>query len=262
MISILDGDEKGQRSSHNFTAATSSSVSPSVDQASSTSPSSSSEEKYTNPNTIPQYQDAPRILKRMSEILESTIKNEATTRQDNQKLKSEIEKIKQNITQANKQITTVNTIISKLIKQTEVLSHRETKIIETLGIFFGLFTFISTSITIYSKVTNLFAAAIFTFLIFCLMTIIIVIFDFLLNKRDQLVAVILGIILICGLFASAIASILKLSNVSLLPTENTKEFDEAVDSRLKRKYYDKKTIDELIKESIKQGVEQHIKTGE
>jgi len=59
------------------------------------------------------------------------------------------------------------------------------KIIESLGIFVALFTFISINISIFNRISDLWSAGIFIFLIFCAIAMMIVLMDFLLIKHNN-----------------------------------------------------------------------------
>lgn len=63
----------------------------------------------------------------------------------------------------------------------EQVENNKIKIVETLGIFVALFTFISINVQIFSRISNLFAASVFSFLFFCIISEMIILLDFFLN---------------------------------------------------------------------------------
>lgn len=159
----------------------------------------------------------------------------------------------QNITSDyKKEIETLKTDTKPIKEAVKNLNEKEFKVIEALGIFFALFTFISINIQIFSRISDLFTAISFSMIMFCLLTIMVIIFNFLLmfnNKKPFLIAhgVLLAVFIT---LAIGIFVIIGLTGKKLNPIENTKEFNDAVDQRvnekLDSKYYDRDKIDELM----------------
>ncbi len=170
-------------------------------------------------------------LKTLRDEIDRNKSSQRELEKNNEKYTIDIDLLKKNI----------DALSTKTQDSIDDLSNKETKLIETLGIFFALFAFISISVQIYSRVINLFSAAIFTFLIFCLLTMIIVIFDLLIYKKFKYIVVYCFIIFF--LLVLTIINLTYLKNITLNPVENTKEFNDAVEKTLKNDYYNKSDID-------------------
>ena len=106
-----------------------------------------------------------------------------------------LEKIKEEIIEKYKEDTRVKTEnlkqqFEKIIKDTkkeleEKIDDSKLRIIETLGIFVALFTFVSVNFNIFNRVADLWSAGIFTLLIFSVLSLMILIMDILLMKIDN-----------------------------------------------------------------------------
>jgi len=72
-------------------------------------------------------------------------------------------------------------------KMKEEIASAQTKIIETVGIFVALFTFISVNVQIFRNVTSLFSAAMFSIILAALIGIMILVFLLVLSpyKKEQ-----------------------------------------------------------------------------
>ncbi|MFA6081680.1 MAG: hypothetical protein WC741_04720 [Patescibacteria group bacterium] len=134
-------------------------------------------------------------------------------------------------------------IINDRIKD---LNNKEIRILEALGVFFALFTFISTNVQIFSRVTDLSSAVIFSTSIFCMLILMLIIFTFLLNRRENSYILwhflVFFTFLILGI--TSINWLLK-QKFPLNHIENTTDFNNAVDKRINEKVI----IDNILKAS-------------
>lgn len=134
------------------------------------------------------------------------------------------------------------------------LDSKQIRVIETLGLFFALFTFISINVQIFSRTSNLFSAGIFTLLMFCSLSLMLILFNYLLmldvNKSTLAKHTLIhgGLFLIIILVAFCCLYIFR--NIRINPVENTPEFNDAVDKRVKEKiepfYYNKDDINKIL----------------
>jgi hypothetical protein len=125
------------------------------------------------------------------------------------------------------------------------------KAIEALGIYVALFSFISVSIQVFSRISNAASAGLFILLIFCSLAILIVLIDILLNstkvvtvfwKLDSRYWLIIALFI---LGAVAIGSVTLLKFQSLNPIIETSEFQNTLDNAIDKR------IDRLKDENIK-----------
>lgn len=123
----------------------------------------------------------------------------------------------------------------------EKIDKERSKTIEALGIFVTLFTFISINISIFSRVSDMWSAGIFSFLIFCSLCGMIILLDMLLNKDNSIRNFALFFIL--GVFILGAIGFLR--GYTLNPVPGTIEFENAVNRRIDEK------INNLINSSSK-----------
>lgn len=149
---------------------------------------------------------------------------------------------------------------NKLEEYDKKSDDRQIKAIEALGIFVALFSFISISIQIFNRISSAWSAGLFVLLIFCSLSLMIILLDLLLIRspiningfsHDFRFYLILLFVLI------GVGSIISLRQFSLNSLPGTVEFEEALDKKVDNKInilireqsYQKSEIDNFITES-------------
>lgn len=133
-----------------------------------------------------------------NDYLASSISPTASTTQrpSDQTVVRELDKIKEDLAYLNNlipsledEIATVTELVKSTKKQAdqtkEEMKKREIKMIETLGVFFTLFTFITVNIQIFNRVNDIFTASVFSLFIFLLLSCFLIIFDVLLLDKSS-----------------------------------------------------------------------------
>ncbi len=151
------------------------------------------------------------------------------------------------------------------------------KLIEVLGIFMALLAFISINVQIFSRVKDVLSAGLFIFLFFCLISILILIMDLVLNykqERSDKVDFIFykdhRIISIMIFISVGLFSLYVLKDRSLNLVEGTLEFESAVENKLDKMVeetindtYTKDEVNVLLKNQTKEvdTLKQCLKSG-
>lgn len=124
---------------------------------------------------------------------------------------------------------------------------RQIKSIEALGIFVALFSYISVTIQIFSRVSSAWNAGLFMFLIFCGLALMVILMDILLIKPPRTSANVfkdyrLGLIVLFLLVAAVCLYVLR--NMALSPIQGSVDFEKSLDVRIDEK------IDLIIENKI------------
>lgn len=174
---------------------------------------------------------AASILKRATDAIDKTQRELDHFKSSNGET---INKLKTDIVSFTEEKNKLESVISEL-------KDKETKMLEIMGVFFVLFTFISMNVQIFSRITDLFSVVIFSSIIFCLSFILLIAFNILLRSNTNKLYILVQCIFIFILTYITYLSIVEISknNLKLNPVENTNEFNEAVDRRIIEKVYDK-----------------------
>lgn len=115
------------------------------------------------------------------------------------------------------------------------------RVIEALGIFVALFTFISIEIQIFSRISDLWSAGIFSILVFCLSGMLLSFLHFIITDYNQKRFYLDKIFLITIiLIFFSLASLFLLKEFPINPVEGTIKFEQMVNERIDGK------INELI----------------
>jgi hypothetical protein len=128
----------------------------------------------------------------------------------------------------------VESTLEQVKDDVKEIKKQQVRLIEVLGIFFALFTLISMNIQIFSRVSDIASAGLFSILIFCIVVEMIVISDYLLfskdNKMHRSKHALLGI----GTLTLGIVTVgcFYLSKFPLNPIENSPELNGAIDKRI------------------------------
>lgn len=153
----------------------------------------------------------------------------------------------------------VSKIEDKIVRFDEKIQDSNLKVIETLGIFVALFTFVSVSFNIFSRISDLWSAGIFVLLIFFVLSLMILLLDILLNRQKNLLD--FRFILFTLFIILMIGSLYLLRSFPINPIPNTLEFETSIDKKLDSKienylnennknFYHKLEIDRLLKQPI------------
>lgn len=145
---------------------------------------------------------------------------------------------------------------------------RQIKAIEALGIFVALFSFISINIQVFSRISSAWSAGLFMVLIFCALSMMLVLLDLLLIrtpdkvedlKHDHRVYLMLSFVVIGGM------TVFSLRSFPLNPLPGSIEFEEVLNTKVSEKInfliddktYPKASVDQMMIKS--QGDIQNLK---
>lgn len=182
--------------------------------------------------------------------------------QDYQKfdeLSKTISKLASDISDLEKRQSTI--FNAKIEKEIDKLSDKEFRIYEALGVFFGLFTFISINVQLFTRITDIFTAVLFSAILFCLLCLMLILFNYLLmykvfskneKEEEKFRKLHLGLAALFIILTIGVLCVFYANKGVVNPIQGTSEFNEAVDSRIREKiepfYYDKDKVDNILKE--------------
>lgn len=149
-------------------------------------------------------------------------------------------------------------LYSKLDEYDKKSDDRQIKAIEALGIFVALFSFISVNIQIFNRISSAWSAGFFMLLVFCALSIMIVLLDLLLIRRPENLKDFYRDFrchLIILFLAIGIGSVVSLRYFPLNPLPGSIEFEGVLNSKVEDKIntiindkvYKKTEVDSLIK---------------
>lgn len=105
----------------------------------------------------------------------------------------------------------------------KILKIESTKLIQSLGIFIGLFAFISSNLTLFSRVKDLASALVFTLLLFLLFTSFLLIMDLILNNWEKRLITKLSILIVLLLGIPCSLFLFSKTNVLLNSTDTSEK---------------------------------------
>ncbi len=209
-------------------------------------PKGSSSDSFTSAEE--QNPDTDSLIKAALALVE-------TTNKDLTRVNSEIGKIQDSLKNKEKIIQKKTVLQEKRIADLEnKIDERQVKSIEALGIFVALFSYISITIQIFSRITSAWSAGLFALLLLCALVILVIVLDLLLARTPRSLKDLFfdfRIYLIFVFFMIAFLSICSLRNIPLNPVpdsinfENTvnKHIDDRIEALISEKTYSRMEVD-------------------
>lgn len=178
-----------------------------------------------------------------------------------EEFKKDVDKLKKenNLFKKNTEIK----LEKKLDEYDKKSEDRQIKAIEALGIFVALFSFISVSIQIFNRISSSWSAGFFVLLIFCALSIMIILLDLLLIKPPDTVKDFFNnyrfyLILLFVIIGAVSVVSLRYFPLNTLPGTIefedilSKKVDDKINILINERSYQKIDIDRLINESKKE----------
>ncbi|MFA5947056.1 MAG: hypothetical protein WC813_03450 [Patescibacteria group bacterium] len=148
-------------------------------------------------------------------------------------------------------------LVAKIDDYDKRADERQIRSIEALGVFVALFTFVSVSIQIFGRIADAWSAGLFIVLIFCAMTLFILVMDLVLIKKIEGLSDV-RMILFCVLILLGIGSVCLLRFAPLNPPPESIEFQRLLDQRIESRLedsnneyiYTRDQVDVMLKREI------------